>query len=120
MKTRKVEEEYLAAYETFANVAMRLPRFIEVVYNAIDGVRSKLSRKKATPSDFSENRLWSMRIASERNSVSLDAPQHVGRFSHGNSRFTLSRQSLLVAFAGTPVRRLRASMRKASQQTLGI
>jgi len=34
MKTLKVEEVYLAGYETFADVATRMPRFIEDVYNA--------------------------------------------------------------------------------------
>ena len=33
MKTLKVEEVYSAGYETFADVASRLPVFIEQVYN---------------------------------------------------------------------------------------
>ncbi|TQN60591.1 transposase [Agrobacterium tumefaciens] len=30
----KVEDAYIAGYETFADVAERLPRFIEEIYNA--------------------------------------------------------------------------------------
>jgi putative transposase len=33
MKTLKVEGVYLMAYESFADVADHLPRFIEEVYN---------------------------------------------------------------------------------------
>ena len=34
MKTLKVEEVYLGGYETFDDIASRLPHFIEDVYNA--------------------------------------------------------------------------------------
>lgn len=34
MKTLKVEEVYRSGYETFADVATRLPRYIEQIYNA--------------------------------------------------------------------------------------
>jgi hypothetical protein len=34
MKTPKAEDIYPAGYETFSDVADRLPRFIEEIYNA--------------------------------------------------------------------------------------
>lgn len=34
MKTLKAEEVYISGYETFVDVAARLPMFIEHVYNA--------------------------------------------------------------------------------------
>lgn len=34
MKTLKVEDIYPAGYETFADVAEQLPKFIEQIYNA--------------------------------------------------------------------------------------
>ena len=34
MKTLKIEDIYIGGYETFSDVAQRLPRFIEDVYNA--------------------------------------------------------------------------------------
>ena len=34
MKTLKVEQVYISGYETFGDVAVQLPRFIEKVYNA--------------------------------------------------------------------------------------
>ena len=37
MKTLKVEDVYIGGYETFSDVASRVPRFIEEVYNRQSG-----------------------------------------------------------------------------------
>ena len=49
MKTLKVEEVYRAGYETFADVAVRLPIFIEQIYNT-RRLHSALSYR--TPEEF--------------------------------------------------------------------
>jgi putative transposase len=49
MKTLKVEEVYRAGYETFADVAARLPLYIELVYNS-ERLHSALGYR--TPEEF--------------------------------------------------------------------
>ncbi len=49
MKTLKVEEVYVAGYDNFANLAERLPRFIEQIYNA-KGLHSALGYR--SPEEF--------------------------------------------------------------------
>ncbi|AXQ92707.1 integrase core domain-containing protein [Cereibacter azotoformans] len=49
MKTLKVEEVYRAGYETFADVAARLPVFIEQVYSSR---RLHSALRYRTPEEF--------------------------------------------------------------------
>ncbi len=51
MKTLKVEEVYRAGYETFADVAVRLPIFIEQIYNT-RRLHSALSEAGHHPSEM--------------------------------------------------------------------
>ena len=49
MKTSKVEDVYMAGYDSFPDVAERLPRYIEEVYNS-KRLQSALSYR--TPEEF--------------------------------------------------------------------
>jgi putative transposase len=49
MKTLKVEEVYPSEYETFEDVASRLPRYIEQIYN-VKRLHSALGYR--SPEDF--------------------------------------------------------------------
>ncbi|WP_454853496.1 IS3 family transposase [Rhizobium binxianense] len=62
MKTPKVEDIYTAGYETFADVAERLPRFIEEVYNGGSIPPSAIDRQQNLKPNLPSRRLSLKRL----------------------------------------------------------
>ncbi len=92
MKTLKVEEVYRAGYETFADVAVRLPIFIEQIYNT-RRLHSALSYR--TPEEFetclprkrlsSNGAMWPSPWGSLQTRSVLGGNQHRDAATPGNS-----------------------------------